>query len=142
VIEGLAGCFDARPDQVEVVVQFRRVCALMSTIVDGLRLIAQLVIRNMRTPIAHRARLARAYGSGCSARLDLLATGRLLEFSRAGFLGAFPCLQSGTSGQPKREGTACARSIVQRRSPVEAFLTGRIGFTDIPVYHRSHTEPL
>ncbi|MFO7704916.1 MAG: 1-deoxy-D-xylulose-5-phosphate reductoisomerase [Halopseudomonas sp.] len=120
--------FDARPDQIEVVVHPQSVVHSLVDYVDG-SVIAQLGNPDMRTPIAHALAWPERIDSGVSA-LDLLAVGRL-DF-RAPDLELFPCLvlarQAAEAG-----GTACAQLNAANEVAVEAFLAGRIGFTDIPV---------
>lgn len=120
--------FDARPDQVEVVVHPQSVVHSLVDYVDG-SVIAQLGNPDMRTPIAHALAWPERMDSGVSA-LDLLATGRL-DF-RAPDLELFPCLSLARQAA-EAGGTACAQLNAANEVAVEAFLTGRIGFTDIPV---------
>tara|TARA_R110001599_G_scaffold144810_4_gene326843 strand:- start:143 stop:1327 length:1185 start_codon:yes stop_codon:yes gene_type:complete len=120
--------FDARPDQIEVVVHPQSVVHSLVDYVDG-SVIAQLGNPDMRTPIAHALAWPERIDSGVSA-LDLLATGSL-DF-RAPDLKLFPCL--GLARQAAEAGgTACAQLNAANEVAVEAFLAGRIGFTDIPV---------
>lgn len=81
--------FDARPDQVEVVVHPQSVIHSMVDYVDG-SVLAQLGNPDMRTPIAHALAWPERMDSGVSA-LDLLRIGRL-EF-QAPDEQRFPCLR-------------------------------------------------
>lgn len=120
--------FDARPDQVEVVVHPQSVVHSLVDYVDG-SVLAQLGNPDMRTPIAHALAWPERIDSGVSA-LDLLLTARL-DFQAPDPL-RFPCLglarQAFESG-----GTACAILNAANEVAVQAFLDRRIGFTDIPV---------
>jgi len=120
--------FDARPEQVEVVVHPQSVVHSLVDYVDG-SVLAQLGNPDMRTPIAHALAWPERIDSGVSA-LDLLTTARL-DF-QAPDPQRFPCLwlarQAFDAG-----GTACAVLNAANEVAVQAFLDGRIGFTDIPV---------
>ena len=120
--------FDAHPDQVEVVVHPQSVVHSLVDYVDG-SVLAQLGNPDMRTPIAHALAWPQRIDSGVSA-LDLLTIGRL-DFQAPDDL-RFPCLrlarQAAASG-----GTACAILNAANEVAVAAFLSGRMGFTDIPV---------
>jgi len=120
--------FDARPEQVEVVVHPQSVVHSLVDYVDG-SVLAQLGNPDMRTPIAHALAWPRRIDSGVSS-LDLLAVGRL-DFQSPDDL-RFPCLrlarQAAAAG-----GTACAILNAANEVAVSAFLSGRMGFTDIPV---------
>ena len=120
--------FDARPDQVEVVVHPQSVIHSLVDYVDG-SVIAQLGNPDMRTPIAHALAWPERMDSGVSP-LDLLATGRL-DF-RAPDLRLFPCLNLARQAA-EAGGTACAQLNAANEVAVASFLAGRIGFTDIPV---------
>ncbi|MEH6490788.1 1-deoxy-D-xylulose-5-phosphate reductoisomerase [Halopseudomonas sp.] len=120
--------FDARPDQIEVVVHPQSVVHSLVDYVDG-SVLAQLGNPDMRTPIAHALAWPRRIDSGVSA-LDLLTIAQL-DFQAPDDL-RFPCLrlarQAAASG-----GTTCATLNAANEVAVAAFLSGRMGFTDIPV---------
>jgi 1-deoxy-D-xylulose-5-phosphate reductoisomerase len=120
--------FDARPEQIEVVVHPQSVVHSLVDYVDG-SVIAQLGNPDMRTPIAHALAWPERIDSGVNA-LDLLAIGRL-DF-RAPDRELFPCLELARQAA-EAGGTACAQLNAANEVAVEAFLAGRIGFTDIPV---------
>lgn len=120
--------FDARPDQVEVVVHPQSVVHSLVDYVDG-SVLAQLGNPDMRTPIAHALAWPERIDSGVSA-LDLLLTARL-DFQAPDPL-RFPCLRLAREAFDAG-GTACAILNAANEVAVEAFLAGRIGFTDIPV---------
>jgi 1-deoxy-D-xylulose-5-phosphate reductoisomerase len=118
--------FAAHPDQVEVVVHPQSVIHSMVDYVDG-SVLAQLGNPDMRTPIAHALAWPERIDSGVSA-LDLLQVGRL-DF-QAPDLERFPCLhmarQAALAG-----GTAPTILNAANEVAVEAFLDGRIRFTEI-----------
>lgn len=118
--------FAAHPDQVEVVVHPQSVIHSMVDYVDG-SVLAQLGNPDMRTPIAHALAWPERIDSGVSA-LDLLQVGRL-DF-QAPDLERFPCLriarQAALTG-----GTAPAILNAANEVAVDAFLNGRIRFTEI-----------
>lgn len=118
--------FDARPDQVEVVIHPQSVIHSMVDYIDG-SVLAQLGNPDMRTPIAHALAWPERIDSGVSP-LDLLQTGRL-DFEAPDQL-RFPCLriarQAANDG-----GTAPAMLNAANEIAVEAFLNGRVRFTEI-----------
>lgn len=120
--------FDARPEQVEVVVHPQSVVHSLVDYVDG-SVLAQLGNPDMRTPIAHALAWPERIDSGVSA-LDLLLTARL-DFQAPDPL-RFPCLPLARQAF-EAGGTACAILNAANEVAVQAFLGGRIGFTDIPV---------
>ena len=118
--------FDARPDQVEVVIHPQSVIHSMVDYVDG-SVLAQLGNPDMRTPIAHALAWPERIDSGVSV-LDLLQIGRL-DF-HAPDQQRFPCLR--IARQAAQEGgTAPAMLNAANEVAVEAFLNGRIRFTEI-----------
>jgi 1-deoxy-D-xylulose-5-phosphate reductoisomerase len=118
--------FNARPDQVEIVIHPQSVIHSMVDYIDG-SVLAQLGNPDMRTPIAHALAWPERVDSGVSA-LDLLQTGRL-DFE-APDEDRFPCLaiarQAAQAG-----GTAPAMLNAANEVAVDAFLNGRIRFTEI-----------
>ena len=120
--------FDARPEQVEVVVHPQSVVHSLVDYVDG-SVLAQLGNPDMRTPIAHALAWPERIDSGVSA-LDLLLTARL-DF-QAPDPQRFPCLRLARQAF-EAGGTACAILNAANEIAVQAFLEQRIGFTDIPV---------
>nr|WP_305127042.1 1-deoxy-D-xylulose-5-phosphate reductoisomerase [Stutzerimonas zhaodongensis] len=118
--------FDARPDQIEVVIHPQSVIHSMVDYIDG-SVLAQLGNPDMRTPIAHALAWPERIDSGVSA-LDLLQTGRL-DFE-APDQQRFPCLR--IARQAAQEGgTAPAMLNAANEIAVDAFLNGRIRFTEI-----------
>lgn len=123
-----AWLFSVRPAQIEVVIHPQSVVHSLVDYVDG-SVIAQLGNPDMRTPIAHALAWPERLDSGVSP-LDLLAVARL-DF-RAPDPQMFPCLRLAREAA-EAGGTACAILNAANEVAVEAFLCGRIGFTDIPV---------
>ncbi|WP_313024018.1 1-deoxy-D-xylulose-5-phosphate reductoisomerase [Pseudomonas lopnurensis] len=118
--------FDARPDQVEVVIHPQSVIHSMVDYVDG-SVLAQLGNPDMRTPIAHALAWPERIDSGVSA-LDLLRIGRL-DF-QAPDDQRFPCLRLARSAA-QAGGTSPAMLNAANEVAVEAFLNRRIRFTEI-----------
>ncbi|MFL9815137.1 1-deoxy-D-xylulose-5-phosphate reductoisomerase [Stutzerimonas sp. VN223-3] len=118
--------FDARPDQVEVVIHPQSVIHSMVDYVDG-SVLAQLGNPDMRTPIAHALAWPERIDSGVSA-LDLLQIGRL-DF-QAPDQQRFPCLRIARQAA-QDGGTAPAMLNAANEVAVDAFLNGRIRFIEI-----------
>ena len=118
--------FDARPDQIEIVVHPQSVIHSMVEYVDG-SVLAQLGNPDMRTPIAHALAWPERIDSGVSA-LDLLQVGRL-DFE-APDQHRFPCLRIARQAA-QDGGTAPAMLNAANEVAVDAFLSGRIRFTEI-----------
>jgi len=129
-LEFIEACwlFDARPEQVQIVVHPQSVIHSMVEYVDG-SVLAQLGNPDMRTPIAHALAWPQRIESGVSS-LDLIATARL-DFQAPDYQ-RFPCL--GLAEQAlRRGGTAPAVLNAANEAAVAAFLAGAIRFTDIPL---------
>ena len=118
--------FDARPEQVEVVVHPQSVVHSLVDYVDG-SVLAQLGNPDMRTPIAHALAWPERIDSGVSA-LDLLLTARL-DFEAPDPV-RFPCLRLAREAVAAG-GTSCAVLNAANEVAVEAFLAGKIRFTQI-----------
>ncbi len=118
--------FDARPDQVEVMIHPQSVIHSMVDYVDG-SVLAQLGNPDMRTPIAHALAWPERIDSGVSA-LDLVRIGRL-DF-HAPDEQRFPCLHMARQAA-QNGGTAPAMLNAANEVAVDAFLKGRIRFTEI-----------
>jgi len=118
--------FDARPQQVEVVIHPQSVIHSMVDYVDG-SVLAQLGNPDMRTPIAHALAWPERIDSGVSA-LDLLQIGRL-DFQAPDDL-RFPCLRLARQAA-EVGGTAPAMLNAANEVAVDAFLNRRIRFTEI-----------
>ncbi|SDS78179.1 1-deoxy-D-xylulose 5-phosphate reductoisomerase [Halopseudomonas xinjiangensis] len=120
--------FDASPQQVEIVVHPQSVIHSMVEYVDG-SVLAQLGNPDMRTPIAHALAWPERIDSGVAA-LDLLQVA-CLDFESPD-VERFPCLRLARAAA-EAGGTASAVLNAANEVAVEAFLSRRIGFTDIPV---------
>ncbi len=119
--------FDARPEQIDVVVHPQSVIHSMVEYVDG-SILAQLGNPDMRTPIAYGLAYPERLSSGVSS-LDLLATARL-DFSAPDKV-RFPCLQFAYDAL-EAGGTAPAILNAANEIAVAAFLAEKIGFMAIP----------
>jgi 1-deoxy-D-xylulose-5-phosphate reductoisomerase len=118
--------FNARPEQVEVVIHKQSVIHSMVDYVDG-SVLAQLGNPDMRTPIAHALAWPRRIDSGV-APLDLFSIARL-DF-QAPDEERFPCLrlarQAAVAGN-----SAPAMLNAANEVAVAAFLNGRIRYPEI-----------
>ena len=119
--------FDARPEQVQIVVHPQSVIHSMVEYVDG-SVLAQLGNPDMRTPIAHALAWPERIESGVGA-LDLIAQARL-DFQAPDY-ARFPCLQLATAAM-QVGGTAPALLNAANEEVVAAFLARKINFTAIP----------
>ncbi|PMR66897.1 1-deoxy-D-xylulose-5-phosphate reductoisomerase [Halomonas heilongjiangensis] len=118
--------FDARPEQVQVVVHPQSVIHSMAAYADG-SVIAQLGNPDMRTPIAFGLAWPERIDAGVEA-LDLFAVARL-DFEAPDEV-AFPCLRLAREAMAAG-GTAPAVLNAANEVAVAAFLEGRLGFTGI-----------
>ncbi len=127
-LEVIEACqlFGVRPEQVEVVIHPQSVIHSMVDYTDG-SVLAQLGNPDMRTPIAHALAWPERIDSGV-APLDVIGLARL-EFE-APDLDRFPGLRLAYDAA-KQGGTAPAILNAANEVAVEAFLDGRIRFTDI-----------
>ncbi|MEZ5506226.1 MAG: 1-deoxy-D-xylulose-5-phosphate reductoisomerase [Gammaproteobacteria bacterium] len=128
-LEFIEACwlFDARPDQVEIVVHPQSVIHSMVEYVDG-SVLAQLGNPDMRTPIAYGLAWPERKASGVSL-LDLVKIGRL-DF-QAPDEARFPCLRLAREAMEVGK-TASVVLNAANEVAVEAFLGGRLRFTAIP----------
>ncbi|MEQ6918561.1 1-deoxy-D-xylulose-5-phosphate reductoisomerase [Halomonas aquatica] len=118
--------FDARPDQIQVVVHPQSVIHSMAAYSDG-SVIAQLGNPDMRTPIAYGLSWPERIEAGVEP-LDLFQIARL-DFEPADE-PAFPCLRLAREAMAAG-GTAPAVLNAANEVAVDAFLAGRLGFTGI-----------
>jgi len=127
-LEMIEACwlFDARPEQIEVVIHRQSVIHSLVDYVDG-SVLAQLGNPDMRTPIAHALAWPQRIDSGV-APLDLFAVGRL-DFERPDEQ-RFPCLRLAREAA-QAGGSAPAMLNAANEVAVEAFLQRRIRFSDI-----------
>lgn len=119
--------FNAKPDQIEVVVHPQSVIHSMVEYIDG-SVLAQLGNPDMRTPIAYALGYPKRIESGV-ASLDLLSIAKL-EFE-APDMQRFPCLQLAFDAL-NAGGTAPTVLNAVNEVAVSAFLNEHIAFTDIP----------
>jgi 1-deoxy-D-xylulose-5-phosphate reductoisomerase len=118
--------FNARPQQIEVVIHPQSIIHSMVEYVDG-SVLAQLGNPDMRTPIAHALAWPERIASGVSA-LDIIATGRL-DFSAPDY-ARFPCLRLAQEAAI-RGATAPAILNAANEVAVAAFLQRRLRFDQI-----------
>lgn len=118
--------FNARPDQIQVVIHPQSVIHSMVEYVDG-SVLAQLGNPDMRTPIAHALAWPERIPSGV-ASLDLIATARL-DFSAPDY-HRFPCLSLAQQAA-ERGATAPAILNAANEVAVAAFLQRQIRFDQI-----------
>lgn len=118
--------FNAKPEQIQVVIHPQSVIHSMVEYVDG-SVLAQLGNPDMRTPIAHALAWPERIESGV-ASLDLIATARL-DFSAPDYQ-RFPCLGLAESAA-KKGGTAPAVLNAANEVAVESFLNRQLAFTQI-----------
>jgi 1-deoxy-D-xylulose-5-phosphate reductoisomerase len=119
--------FDARPDQIEVVVHPQSVIHSMVSYVDG-SILAQLGNPDMRTPIAYGLAYPERIASGVKP-LSLIEVARL-EFE-APDTQRFPCLKLAYDALAVG-GTAPAMLNAANEVAVAAFLREQIQYLDIP----------
>ncbi|WP_444917814.1 1-deoxy-D-xylulose-5-phosphate reductoisomerase [Microbulbifer sp. JMSA003] len=127
-LEFIEACylFNARPEQIEVVVHPQSIIHSMVQYRDG-SLLAQMGNPDMRTPIAHALAFPHRIDAGVPA-LDLIAQGRL-DFEAPDF-NRFPCLR--LAREAVNEGKSAPTVLnAANEIAVEAFLGGRLAFTDI-----------
>lgn len=129
--------FDARPDQVQVVVHPQSVIHSMAAYSDG-SVLAQLGNPDMRTPIA--------YGLAWPERIDAgVETLDLFQIARLDFEApdeaAFPCLRLAREAM-QAGGTAPALLNAANEVAVDAFLAGRLSFSGIGELVEAVTEAL
>ncbi len=129
--------FNAKPEQIQVVIHPQSVIHSMVEYVDG-SVLAQMGNPDMRTPIAHALAWPERMESGV-ASLDLIATARL-DFSAPDYQ-RFPCLALAEQAA-KTGGTAPAVLNAANEIAVEYFLNRRLGFTQIPTLIASVMEKI
>ncbi len=119
--------FNARPDQLEVLIHPQSIVHSMVAYRDG-SVLAQLGAPDMRTPIAHALAWPRRIESGVK-RLNL-AQESDLSF-RQPDLQRFPCLRLAFEAMSVGENAPVALNAANEVA-VEAFLQGQITFNTIP----------
>ncbi|HEY4561115.1 MAG TPA: 1-deoxy-D-xylulose-5-phosphate reductoisomerase [Lysobacter sp.] len=120
--------FGVEPDAIDVVVHPQSLVHSLVEFVDGSTL-AQLGLPDMRTALAVGLGWPERLESGVGG-LDLVRQGGRLDFE-APDLDAFPCLRLAFDAL-RAGGTAPAVLNAANEVAVDAFLSGRIGFLDIP----------
>ena len=118
--------FDAKPEQINVVVHPQGIVHSMVEYVDG-SVIAQMATPDMRIPIANALFWPERKESGASY-LDL-TTINGLTFEQPDF-NRFPCLRLAHE-VARTDGTAATAMNAANEEAVDAFLSGRLRFTDI-----------
>ncbi len=129
--------FNAKPDQVEVVIHPQSVIHSMVQYMDG-SVIAQMGNPDMRTPIAYGLGWPQRINSGVTL-LDLVKVAKL-EFE-APDEQRFPCLRLAREAM-LQGGTAPVTLNAANEVAVAGFLAGRAKFTDIPVIIERTLEQL
>lgn len=118
--------FGVAPEKVSVIVHPQSVVHSMVDYVDG-SVLAQMGNPDMRTPIAHALAWPERISSGVVA-LDFFSVSRL-DFQEPDH-DRFPCLNL-AAGAIRSGGTSPAILNAANEIAVEAFLEGRISFTEI-----------
>ena len=119
--------FDARPEQIDVLIHPQSIVHSMVEYLDG-SVLAQMGNPDMRTPIAYALGYPERSAAGVSP-LDLAKAGKL-EFETLD-LQRFPCVRLAYDAL-MRGGTAPAVLNAANEIAVEAFLGGELPFLDIP----------
>ena len=119
--------FNARPEQIEVLIHPQSIVHSMVAYRDG-SVLAQMGTPDMRTPIAH----ALAWPQRIEAGVRRLNLAQMNDLSfREPDLQRFPCLGLAFEAM-RRGGSAPATLNAANEIAVESFLEGRIGFDRIP----------
>jgi 1-deoxy-D-xylulose-5-phosphate reductoisomerase len=118
--------FDAKPEQIEILIHPQSVIHSLVDYVDG-SVLAQLGNPDMRTPISHALAWPERIDSGV-APLDLFAVARL-DF-QAPDESRFPCLRLARAAA-EAGGSAPALLNAANEVAVQAFLQGQIRFPQI-----------
>ncbi len=128
-LEVIEACwlFHAAPEQIRIVIHPQSIIHSMVEYTDG-SVLAQLGNPDMRTPIAHALAWPERMASGV-AGLDLIRAGSL-DFGQPD-PERFPCLRLAGEAMVSG-GTAGAVLNAANEVAVQAFLDGKIAFTDIP----------
>ena len=128
-LEVIEACrlFDVSPDRIEVVVHPQSIVHSMVAFVDG-AVIAQLGLPDMKAAIGYALAYPERLDVGVCAP-DFPAIGTL-DFERPD-TERFPCLKLAFEAV-RKGGTLPAVLNAANEVAVEAFLGGRVGFTDIP----------
>ena len=128
--------FDARPEQIEVVIHPESVVHSLVEYVDG-SVIAQLGNPDMRTPIAHALGFPQRIESGAQ-RLNFLQVGTL-NFEAPDF-ARFPCLRLAYAALEAGE-TGPVTLNAANEVAVDRFLRPRADLRPHPGRHRGSADP-
>jgi len=120
--------FNVSANLIDVLVHPQSIIHSMVDYIDG-SVLAQLGNPDMKTPIAHALAWPKRHSSGVSP-LDLIVNNQL-TFEAVSF-DKFPCLRLAYEALENR-GTAPAILNAANEVAVDAFLSKRLGFTDIPI---------
>jgi 1-deoxy-D-xylulose-5-phosphate reductoisomerase len=120
--------FNTRPEQLKVVIHPQSVIHSMVQFKDG-SVIAQMGNPDMRTPIAHCMSYPQRISAGVEP-LDFFKVGQL-SFFEADF-NRFPCLKLAIDACKQGQESTTVLNAANEIA-VEAFLQGRIKFTDIAI---------
>lgn len=118
--------FNAHPDQISVVVHPQSVIHSMVEYTDG-SVLAQMGNPDMRTPIAHALAWPERIESGVKS-LDLFSVAHL-DFEAPDF-DRFPCLRLAFDAVHAGQSAPAVLNAANEIA-VDAFLNGRLGFTEI-----------
>ncbi|MBM3777858.1 MAG: 1-deoxy-D-xylulose-5-phosphate reductoisomerase [Acidimicrobiia bacterium] len=124
--------FDVPADRVDVVVHPQSIVHSMVELVDG-SIIAQLGVTDMRLPIQYACSYPERWTTPLPT-LDLVRAGRL-EFEAPSH-ERFPCLRLAYRAIEAGPSMPCVLNAANEVA-VEAFLAGRLAFTDIPAVIRA-----
>ena len=119
--------FNVSANLIDVLVHPQSIIHSMVDYIDG-SVLAQLGNPDMKTPIAHALAWPKRHSSGVSP-LDLIVNNKL-TFEAASF-EKFPCLRLAYEALENR-GTAPAILNAANEVAVDAFLSKKLGFTEIP----------
>jgi len=120
--------FNVSANLIDVLVHPQSIIHSMVDYIDG-SVLAQLGNPDMKTPIAHALAWPKRQSSGVSP-LDLIVNNQL-TFEAASF-DKFPCLRLAYEALENR-GTGPTILNAANEVAVDAFLSKRLGFTDIPI---------
>lgn len=129
-LEMIEACllFNMKPEQIQVVIHPQSVIHSMVDYVDG-TVLAQMGNPDMRIPIAHALAWPQRFDSGAEP-LNIFNV-RRMDFEEPN-LERFPCLRLAYQAI-EAGGTHPTVLNAANEIAVDAFLNGKIGFTDIPV---------
>jgi 1-deoxy-D-xylulose-5-phosphate reductoisomerase len=130
VIEA-AYLFGVKPEQIEIVVHPEYLCHSLVEFVDG-SIITELGTPDMKRYLQYALFYPSRHPSKLSSFIDLV--GKKLSFEKPPF-NKFPCLKLGFQAL-KADGSMPAVMHGADKSAVDAFVAGKIKFTEIPIVVR------